>query len=295
MNGVSQDLKLAVAVSKSGVMPSFLPNTMTPLRNGKSFSALEKNLEIFEKLTGNRDIVIAVTESELLNRDYIDQLISLDVKFVHIWRSDYQKNLEEFNSIQANSKYWSDRLFLNNIQCLKKNNVKLMVICFREPMDTFDLIDAICIKGRESAGFNSNITIEHLLQKQKNKTPNAHLITYGGVAGPDDVKKYLSLGASVVGVGTLFAASEESCLDIKTKELMVAKSKKDITVFQDSNQNALVLNSNDTVSDGFNRTKSLQLGILGKGGHIYAGHSIDGVTKIRTVKETVEYLVSKIK
>ena len=281
MNGVSQDLKLAIAVHRAGAMPSLMPNN------------LEKDVKLFKKLTGNTNLVISVSEIDLYNNNFVDNLIDLKITFVELLRDDID-SVEKLNSIQPLSENWYNCTFLKNLERLKSNNIKIMRRCFKRPIETFDLIDAVCIKGKESAGFSSDISIEQLLQEQKEKTPDAKLITYGGIAGPDDVKKYLDLGADAVGVGTLFAASVESCIDIKTKQLMVSKTKKDLTLFQDTKQNAMVIEPLDS-DDDFNRHKSLDLGIRGIGGHIYAGYSINGVTEIRTVKQTVDYLVTKIK
>ena len=281
MNGVSQDLKLAIAVHRAGAMPSLMPNN------------LEKDVKLFKKLTGNTNLVISVSEIDLYNNNFVDNLIDLKITFVELMRDDID-SVEKLNSIKPLSENWYNCTFLKNLERLKSNNIKIMRRCFKQPIETFDLIDAVCIKGKESAGFSSDISVEQLLQEQKAKTPDAKLITYGGIAGPDDVKKYLDLGADAVGVGTLFAASVESCIDIKTKQLMVSKTKKDLTLFQDTKQNAMVIEPLDS-DDDFNRHKSLDLGIRGIGGHIYAGYSINGVTEIRTVKQTVDYLVTKIK
>jgi len=282
MNGVSYDLKLAVAVSKAGAMPSLMPNN------------LEKNIRFFKKITKNTDIVVSVTESKILDLNFINQLIQFEIKFIELMRDDYVELLH--NNLNSFSKLWSNNLFLKNLSKLKDNNVKIMYRIVKYSLDTYDIIDAICIKGKESAGWTNDLSIEEQIEKQKSKTPNVHLVSYGGVSGPDDVKKYLELGVSAVGIGTLFAATLESCLDKTVKEFMVQRSKKDIIKFEDTNQNGLMIGQESPPdTDDWNRTKSLYSGIQGKVGHIYAGHSVDGVTKIRTVKETVEYLVSKIK
>ena len=282
MNGVSHDLKLAVAVSAAGAMPSLIPNN------------LEKDITFFKKITKTTDVVVSVNESKILDLDFVNQLIQFEIKFIELMRDDYVELLH--NNLNSSSKFWSNNLFLKNLSRLKDNNVKIIYRMVKYPPDTYDIIDAICIKGKESAGWTNDLSVAEQIEKQKSKTPHIHLISYGGVSGPNDVKKYLELGVSAVGVGTLFAATWESCLDKTVKESMVKKSKKDIIKFADTNQNSLIIGAESSRrDDDWNRTKSLYSGIQGKVGHIYAGHSIDGVTKIRTVKETVEFLVSKIK
>lgn len=282
MNGVSHNVELAIAVSTAGAMPSLIPTD------------LKTQITHYKKHTGNTDLVVWIKESDILDSRCIHLLLALEIKFIELTRNDVD-NIEKLNSMKTYSNLWLDKSFIKNIEFLKENGIKILRRCHKEPIETFDLIDAVCVKGKESAGFSSDVTIEDLMQMQKEKTPNAYIISHGGVAGPKDVQKYLSLGACAVGVGTLFAASEESCIDKSVKELMVRKSSKDITRFEDTKQNALVINAEHTEFDGFNRSESLNLGIQGRGGHIYAGPSIDGVTKLRTVKETVEYLTSEIK
>lgn len=279
MTGVCHDLKLAIAVHQAGAMPSLIPYN------------LEKDITFFKKITKTTDIVVSVVESKILDLDFVNQLIQNEIKFIELLRDD--ADLEEKLTLTTpNSVRWTERLFLKNISYLKDNGIKIMHRSINNPIETFDLIDIVCVKGKESAGFASDISIEEQMEKQKIKTPSADLVTYGGISSPADVQKYLKLGAKAVGVGTLFAASIESCLDIKTKELMVSKTKKDTSLIKDTKQNVLIINQSDVEKDKkFNRPDSLQLGIAGRGGHIYAGHSLDGVTEIRTVKQTVEYLI----
>ena len=281
MNGVSHDVALAIAVSTAGAMPSLIPVDLTT------------QIKHYKKHTGNTDLVIWVKEPDLLDTEYINLLLTLEIKFVELTRVDVD-SIEKLNSMKTYSDFWSNKTFIKNIEYLKKNGVKILRRCHKEPIETFGLVDAVCVKGKESAGFSSNVTIENLMKMQKDKTPDVHIISYGGVAGPKDVEKYLNLGASAVGVGTLFAASEESCIDRGVINLMITKSSKDLTRFNDTKQNAVVINADQTQPDGFNRSNSLNLGLTGLGGHIYAGYSIDGVTEIKTVQEIVEYLVSEI-
>jgi len=43
-----------------------------------------------------------------------------------------------------------------------------------------------------------------------------------------------------------------------------------------------------------NRQRSLEAGIAGQGGLVYAGTAIDHVTHIRTAQEVVDYLTSEL-
>jgi len=79
---------------------------------------------------------------------------------------------------------------------------------------------------------------------------------------------------------------------------MISASANTVCRMPDSNQNILPLSALNTVIEsksqsGANRDGSLHTGIYGNGteGHIYAGHGIQHVNRIRTVKQTVEYLL----
>lgn len=294
MTQVTHDLRFAVAIANAGGMPSFDPYF-------EDYQDYQDNLVSYKKITGNLDIVISVTESMVSDINFIEKnLTDLKIKFLEIRRSDIF-DLESLNNFPPNSNLWYNKKFLKNVEFLKKHDVKIIRRCLKKPIDGFGLTDAIGVKGKESAGFSSDISIKHMIELQKEQTPDVEVFPIGGVSSPKDVYEFLNLGCPAVGVGTLFAASKESCLDIKTKEFMVQKSNKDLTLLEDTKQNALIIDSNDLEKKnmfGFNdlnRSESLALGVKGKGGHIYAGHSIDGVTEIRTVKQVIEYLISDIK
>jgi hypothetical protein len=101
-----------------------------------------------------------------------------------------------------------------------------------------------------------------------------------------------------VGVGTLFAACKESPLSPQAKQKILESSSSDISYLKNSNRNALILGGGNLPQDeqDLNRQASLDQGLHGDGtqGLLYIGTGIDYVTEIRTVKETVDYLVGKL-
>ena len=58
-----------------------------------------------------------------------------------------------------------------------------------------------------------------------------------------------------------------------------------------TSQRALVIGE---VSNDANHQQSLNAGIAGQGGLVYAGSAIDHVTEIRTVKQVVDYLTQDL-
>ena len=146
--------------------------------------------------------------------------------------------------------------------------------------------------NHDGAGFGGKLSTSDLFDQQKHRTPSMPLIAYGGIGCPGAVTDYIRRGAAAVAVGTMFAATKESCVAETTKQHMVGSSADSLTKFA-SSQQALVLG--DVSEDHTpNHQMSLDQGIAGQGGLVYAGTAIDHVTKIRTVQEVVDYLTSEL-
>jgi len=159
--------------------------------------------------------------------------------------------------------------------------------------------DALCIKGKESAGMSSDFSVSTLFDRLKIKYPALPLIPYGGIGSPAQVRQYLDRGAVGVAVGTLFAAAKESCLSHQAKQAMCAGNSEQIHQLTDTKQNAIILSDSDDLPadpKDWNREHSLKQGIRGNGrqGHLYVGQAIDQVTKILPVKEIMRYLTSDL-
>jgi enoyl-[acyl-carrier protein] reductase II len=280
MNGVS-DLNLALAVRKAGAMPSLLLNRYNS-DNTINYDLINDALNEYQRITGDVNLVFAIAEEDLF-----------DYQLVKILRHFKVSHVEFLSNHIDTSHIWHRKDFQTAIKYMQ-STTKIMSRIFNTKEN--DLVDALCIKGKESAGFSGTVSVKDTFQKQKLITPATAIIPYGGVGTPEQVKYYITQGAAGVAVGTLFAASMESCLSTEVKTAMCKKSSTDITIFSDTNQNALVLGEKDQVltsnTHDWNRSSSLATGIHGNGevGHIYAGHSIDYVTKIRSVAEIVDYL-----
>jgi NAD(P)H-dependent flavin oxidoreductase YrpB (nitropropane dioxygenase family) len=115
------------------------------------------------------------------------------------------------------------------------------------------------------------------------------VILSGGVYDKNDIDYYLSLGAIAVEVGTVFAASKESCLSDATKQSIIDKGLKDLRRFKSDNR--LGLNIQDYNDSGFNHYGSLLKGIKDPTkGHIYAGEAVERITEILSVAEIMKRL-----
>jgi NAD(P)H-dependent flavin oxidoreductase YrpB (nitropropane dioxygenase family) len=180
---------------------------------------------------------------------------------------------------------------------LKYLRMHSKIICSSwNPNNNEKLTDAYIMRTSGSAGRKGNYTAAELLKMYGHVTKP--LLVQGGVGTPAQLRDILKQGASGVGIGTMFAASQESPLSLEAKQKFVMASAKDLTEFKDTNQNALVFDQ--TIhpigqDNNWNRTDSLEAGIeTGKAGHVYAGHGIDYIKDILPVKEIVRYLVSEL-
>lgn len=283
MNQVS-DLSLALAVHEAGAMPSLMVNGEH--RAEKISSALSE----FVKSVGHANLVLSLNYYDLVNIDI--------VKLVRQYKVSHVELLGALDSLQMTTRQefdhvMSDSLFRNGLKFIQ-STTKTMIRIF-SPTEAQSQLQAYALKGSDSGGFTGNLSVSELFARQRQLTPGMKLIPYGGIGTAKQVADYIQQGAAAVAVGTLFAATKESCLAQSVKQQMISSSSTDLTKFTTSQQ-ALVLGPHSEVVADItpNRQASLNSGVAGQGGLIYAGKSIDYVTKIRSVQEVVDYLSSEL-
>ena len=297
MNGGS-DLGLAIACRKAGIFPSIcFP------RNGERKDGESTTPFIDHQLTsyGSNQINVGVMSlHNCSNKLFIDVLLKHKISHLEIWaevsvESGRYKKIGEEKSME---------LAIKNIDKLKDNGTKILkrtkgIVNFKSPV--MPLIDALCVKGSDAPGFsNESITTKELFKRIKNKAPSTikTVIPYGGIGTSSQVKEYMELGAEYVAIGTVFAASKESCLSLELKRTMIQANSLCVERLPDTNQNTFILGDREGVynSLGRNRQDSLEDGLYGDGktGHMYAGTSLNYVTEIRSVKDIVEELVKEL-
>jgi NAD(P)H-dependent flavin oxidoreductase YrpB (nitropropane dioxygenase family) len=154
-------------------------------------------------------------------------------------------------------------------------------------------IDIISLKGPHGAGRVSmkNDDLIQLIKKAVTEF-DIPIIAVGGIYTSAQVKEVLAAGASAVGVGTLLAASTESCLSIEAKMKLVSAEYDTLSQLPtiDLPQNALVLSKMDP-DDLENNSIGLIAGVTtGNTGHVFAGQSVNGIKKIDTVQNIIEEL-----
>jgi NAD(P)H-dependent flavin oxidoreductase YrpB (nitropropane dioxygenase family) len=283
MNQVS-DVNLALAVHEAAAMPSLMVTGDN--RTDKINIALSE----FVKCTGRANIVLHLDYSDLINVEIMKLIKHYKVSHVELLGALDTNGIttqQEFEHVMSSPLYRNGLKFL---QSTTKTIIRILTATNKESN-----VNAYALKGSDSAGFTGKLSVLDLFNQQLRLTPGMSLIPYGGIGTPKQVADYINQGAAAVAVGTLFAASKESCLDNSVKQKMISADTTSLTKFSTSQQ-ALVLGEPNQVAADLtpNRQTSLEAGIAGQGGLIYAGTAIDYVTEIRSVKDIVEYLVEDL-
>lgn len=273
MNQVS-DVKLAVACSKAGILPSLSAYTWAE-NYYIDYLALENVVKDFQDQAGTDNILVSAGVGDLLSYDFFNFIQKFNIKQVEILGND-----KEYSSVEPEV-----------FPLYKKHDIKVLGKVISHSYVKSSL-DGVIIKGKNGAGRG----LEHLdedaeLEKIKESFPKLPIVMSGGIGCRDDIKKYLDLGCIAVAVGTLLAAAEESCLSRETKLKMVQSSWKDIRKIDDRvHQNGLVFSKIE--NDDYNNTKSLRLGIKDPTqGHVFAGKGLDHINDILPVNDIVQLLV----
>ena len=287
------DLNLALACRDAGIYPSLVLSDyiIDGVDPADRLEAVNLLLTEYVKSTGDGDVVFGAFPEELVDKKFIKIIKSLNISHLEIsisnpvvQNSDQNKNNEIYRRVE---KYLAPTKLL-----LRRRSV------FSQIQNNGS---AYCLKGSDAAGVSSSeFTTKELFIKQKELTPGARLIPYGGIGTPEQVAFYINNGAVAIAVGTLLAASKESNLSLATKQAMVSAKKEDLIRLPDTNQLALILGDEDTVKNNklpedWNREHSLQAGVNGTGGHIYVSQVVENITEIKSVKEIVEYLVRDVR
>ena len=290
MNEVS-DLNLALAVRDAGAFPSlhidnpFYKDTDSVIKP----ETLRSSLDHFQNQDGVTNIVLGISPYDLLNINFVKIIKNYRVSHLELVRGEVDVPVFE-------SQIWKDPMVQLIVRGIKSTTK--IILRINTPNANI-LSDGLALKGSDSAGFSGKISVIDLFNQQRAITLTSNLIPYGGIGTPDQVTYYIESGAAAVAVGTLLAASKESCLSEKTKLAMCKASSHQITNFTNTNQNALILgNHTATINDtsDWNRRDSYHLGLQkGDQGHVYAGKGIDYIKDILSVKEIIQYLASQLK
>jgi hypothetical protein len=285
-------VELAVAVHAAGGYPSLCSWTY----NGHS-QAMQQDLDRFVKLTNSNRIHLSFELNEFDHQVVHDIVRSHCIPTIEII---YGKT-NTFRPTDSDSEL--EVALLRLLAPLKEQGTKI----FKRVYDTVDqdtmdrhLLDGFCIKGAESAGFSSYTPVKETFLRQRELTPYAMLIPYGGIGTADQVQDYIELGAEMVAVGTVLALSAESTMATQTKLAAVQKQSQDLV--QSTHNFGGVERKQSTLKfgqysgpDDANGTVGLVRGLNGKpDSHVYLGRGIDHVNEILSCQQIIQRLVEKI-
>lgn len=280
MNRVS-DLKLAIACANAGIFPSFnIFNWWDPMINALDISLVDRELKEFrDRAEGN--FLLSITTTVMAIEAVYNLIINNRVSHLEILDQPDEKSSITLSNHAVFQPYKDAGIKIIPKQ-LSGHNAKNSVM------------DGIMLKRKEGAGRGfEHIDMDEEIIKIKNDCPNLPMILSGGIGTSSDVKKYLNLGCIAVAIGTLLAASEESCISLESKRKMIEATSIDIQRMNNSGQqNAIVFNKY-AGPDDFNNTLSLMAGIKNPNmGHIFVGTGIDHVKEIKPVNDIIQELVA---
>jgi len=269
MNGVS-DLSLALACAEAGIIPSLIPYP--------DFKLFLENIEIYQS-TG-KELLIAISLKHLVNDKLYGKI--LNSKITHIEFLDYdigdisKENIDKINVLRENGK-----------------QIILKILMHTEIEPFKDIIDAVTIKGSESAGRSlEDVDLFKEIKAIKKTYPDIKIIASGGIKDKNDIEQCLRAGASAVGIGTLFAMSKESSMPKAVKDKLLQSTSRDIIRLKSGAQQRAVV-FDEQSDDDFNNTQGLVQGLkTGTTGHVFVGNAVDSIKDILSVQEIVDHLVS---
>ena len=284
-------LELALAVSEAGAFPSIYPFRVKDASLcTDDYDYMHDQLSEFVRSAGHSQLIVGIGSLMLSNATILKIIRELKISHVEIFSSSATSGQVEDIDI-----VYSRPDLIAGLKMLKRQSRLMTRVYEPGQNDVLKYFDIVCVKGQESGGKTGTYSVAELFRQQHQL--GYSVVPYGGVGTPEQVQDYVTQGAVAVGIGTLFAATVESPLSLQLKQKIVNSTAKDLITLADTNQNALVLNRHAVEkSQDWNRIGQLDAGINGDAtqGLVYMGHAIDHVDRIRTVKETVDYLVSEL-
>ena len=285
MNKVS-DLKLAVAVRRAGGLPSLSIYNYYTAPEVVSAELLKADLEGYIQECGDACILMSTGVDQLLNDEIFDLLIKNQIAAIElILDTKYESRLSKDRDKKRDMR----------VAQLRESGTLVFVKALGHE-DIIPGIDGAVIKGPDGAGRGNEVgtTLRELFDQFKAQYPTIKIIVAGGIGTAAQVKEYIDSGAFAVGIGTLFAASQESKVSHETKLKMVSAGANDIKKLSNGAvQNALVFK--EVEHDNFNNTRGLMAGIKNpESGHIFAGKGIEHVTGIKPVEQIVQELIKDL-
>jgi NAD(P)H-dependent flavin oxidoreductase YrpB (nitropropane dioxygenase family) len=286
MNQVS-DVNLAIAVREAGGLPSISIFNYADHDNNVDYSLLEEEILKYINATGDGLLVLSGDPAVI------------DIKLIELLQKYSISHIELIPDYEHIKKPWLRSVLADNLLKIQSLGIKIIlkVVVYHEDIRYWSVwnnkkVDIICVKGPLGAGRVTTNNIDLVELTKQATTSGIPVIAVGGISTAEQVSVLLEAGAAAVGIGTLFAASAESCLSTEAKQKLVSASYNDLSKLPtiDLSQNALVITDSDP-TDTVNNSIGLIHGVTtGTSGHIFAGKSIDNITQIDSVKNIIERL-----
>jgi hypothetical protein len=280
MNRVS-DVRLAVAVHQAGAFPSI--SSFNFYRDGAlDIEWFGAELDRFQDLTGSANVLLSLATRDFLTKRMEQLLVDRGFRFVELFNWEPDERL--WNELKA------------RISFLQRWHGLKTIFKIHRAADAIKLnLSTVVFKGNDGAGrtVSDAGTLEQNFEYLRRLRPDIGIIPSGGIAKAEEVKFFVDRGALIIGVGTLFAAAEESCVSHQTKLRMVQATSNDIHRFGKLNHQGLLFGG--VGADDDNNTRSLLMGIADPStGSIFAGKGIDRITTIRPVRDIVSMLIGML-
>jgi enoyl-[acyl-carrier protein] reductase II len=265
------DINLAIACAKAGIVPSL---TTAPFES--QLKKLPSDLDKFTQEMGHCRLIlgVAIPDSSILE--------TFILRLFEKYKISHCELIENANSYKS---------FVKRLRELNCSIVKKIAMIEQRSSK----VDALVLNGIESAGYSHNLKTKNFFNVQKQFTPPGMLIPSGGIASKEQIDYYINSGALAVSIGTLFAMSEESSIDISTKKTMLEKTANDLSRMKLSGLQGLIFRDIEPEQKK-KRTidKRLHEGVFGNldRGVIFAGTGIDFTNELLPVQEIVRRLTT---
>lgn len=275
MNQVS-DVNLACSVHNAGAFPSL--SCYNYYKQGKlHLETFFNSCKDFSNRTGSTDILLSISWEDFLLEEVQNFLTENNYRYTELFHRPHDEIWPSIERI---------------VSALEKQDFHIIfkILKIVKPIEKYS---AIILKGPDGAGrtINSKGTLEENFNFIREKYPDKIIIPSGGIGTSEQVKQYLDAGADAIGIGTLFAASEDSCVAPMTKQKMINSDTNDLSKFGPLITQGIVFRL-DSVDDS-NMTRSLSKGVhRGNSGAMFAGNSINEITKILPVKDIIDKLIN---
>lgn len=294
-------LPLALAVHNAGGYAS-----LCSWSYDRNWDLMKQQVQEFQTKTQSNQLHVSFELEELTDpKQMHDIVLGLELPTVELIYGMKSITQSEF-----------DDYLRNYVKPLRDHGVKV----FRRATNTFTeeqmeslYLDGLMLKGRESAGVRGPKTVRDFLIEQKQLTPHALLVPYGGVGLASQVADFLNIGAEIVGCGTVLAFSKDSPIKPEAKQWVKDHNSRDLKTYTNyfqktpetlgirkMSRNALEFQpyqGPDPWNGDENRTASLITGLYDRtrnDGHLMVGGSINHIHEIRSVDDIIRDLCSEI-